>query len=140
MNTRALNLLGVVIGIGLLVSLATCNSDETSAAKDIQNTMPEKNLPTDSMTPEKQIAFSKGDLAKHRSIEPDSITVAEIRQVTWRSGALGCPKPDMNYSQALVQGFLIQLKVDDEIIAYHAKKDGIPFHCPSDQAEGPVSD
>jgi len=56
----------------------------------------------------------------------------------WRSGALGCPEPGMNYTQALVPGALIILAVGKETHGYHAKLGGKPFYCPSERAEEPV--
>ncbi|MEE8339537.1 MAG: hypothetical protein V3R56_05290 [Xanthomonadales bacterium] len=85
-----------------------------------------------------QIAFSKKELAQRLGIEPDSITLSGARQVNWRSGALGCPEPGMNYTQALMPGALIFLKVGNEVHGYHAKHGGKPFYCPQDRAEQPV--
>jgi hypothetical protein len=90
------------------------------------------------MSLSEQIQFAENELAQRLGIAPESITLSEARQVSWRSGAQGCPEPGMNYTQALVPGSLIFLKVGDEIHAYHAKHGGKPFYCPGDRAEQPV--
>lgn len=85
-----------------------------------------------------QIEFSKKDLAQRLDIPPDSVVLSGARQVTWRSGALGCPKPGMNYTQALVPGSVIYLQVDNMTHAYHAKIAGEPFYCPRERVESPA--
>ena len=85
-----------------------------------------------------QIEFSKIELAQRLGIEPESITLSGAREVNWRSGALGCPKPGMNYTQALVPGVLIILTVGKEAHSYHAKLGGKPFYCPRERAEEPA--
>lgn len=87
-----------------------------------------------------QIAFSIEDLARRLDVQPETISVSGARQVTWRSGALGCPEPGMNYTDALVPGSLIYLQVGNTIHAYHGKTGGEPFYCPRERAEQPVLD
>ena len=45
-----------------------------------------------------QLSFSKQDLAGRLGVDIDAIKIKVARQITWRSGALGCPKPGMNYT------------------------------------------
>lgn len=59
------------------------------------------------------------ELAKEQSVEPDAVTVAGYFEVTWSDGSLGCPKPGMSYTQALVPGHLLVLEVDSEQFSYH---------------------
>lgn len=86
-----------------------------------------------------QLSFSKQDLAGRLGVDIDAIKIKVARQITWRSGALGCPKPGMNYTQALVPGILILLDADGETYGYHAQKNQKPFYCPSRQAVIPDS-
>jgi hypothetical protein len=86
-----------------------------------------------------QIAFSKKDLAQRLDVPPESVALSGARQVTWRSGALGCPEPGMNYTEALVPGSVIYLQADNVIHAYHAKFAGNPFYCPRERVEPPVA-
>jgi hypothetical protein len=89
---------------------------------------------------DQMIGFSSSDLAKRLGIEPDSITLLGAHEVKWRSGALGCPEPGMNYTQAIVPGLLILLKAGAKQYNYHAKIDGKPFYCPRERAELPALD
>jgi len=85
-----------------------------------------------------QTEFSKKDLALRLDVPPDSIVLSGASQVTWRSGALGCPEPGMNYTEALVPGAVIYLQVDNMIHAYHARFAGEPFYCPRERVEQPA--
>jgi len=87
-----------------------------------------------------QVEYARTDLSKRLGVELDSISLANARAVTWRSGALGCPKPGMAYTDALVPGTLIFLKAGNSLHAYHSKRDGLPFYCPRERVESPVLD
>ncbi len=90
------------------------------------------------MKPNEQIAYSKQDLATRLGLAMDEIKVSGATPVSWRSGALGCPKPGMSYTDALVPGIWIVLRVDQTTYRYHGKSGGQPFYCPNDRAEPPV--
>ncbi|MGB0515139.1 MAG: hypothetical protein ACPGJE_09910 [Wenzhouxiangellaceae bacterium] len=72
--------------------------------------------------------------------DPAAIEVVEARYVTWPNGALGCPEPDMMYTQALVRGYRIMLRTGGETYAYHGSRDQPPFYCPARRAETPMPD
>jgi len=90
------------------------------------------------MTMRDQVAWSVGDLARRQGAAPQSIAVVNARPVNWRSGAVGCPEPGMSYTEALVPGVSVLLKLDDVLYAYHAKAGGEPFPCPFERRELPV--
>jgi hypothetical protein len=69
------------------------------------------------------------DLAKRLEIPPSEIQVVRVESVTWRDGSLGCPKTDMMYTQALVDGLLIVLRVGKTNYHYHSGKERPPFLC-----------
>jgi hypothetical protein len=86
------------------------------------------------------IAAAKADLAGRIEIDSQDIEVDLAREVTWRDGALGCPEPDMMYTQALVPGYYIRLRAGKEAYAYHAGRDGQPFPCPADRSQRPADE
>jgi len=138
------NLLRAAVCVGFIIALAACNEtgkpgpSDPSLAAETHAVTPGKEISTVSISLSEQIQFAENELAQRLGIVPESITLSEASQVNWRSGALGCPKPGMSYTQALAPGSLIFLKVGDEIHAYHAKHGGKPFYCPGDRAEQPV--
>ena len=140
-----MNSLKVAILAGLFVGLTACQGTgdqepaDSSSLGDTQTLTQENSNPVVSMNLNEQISFSRKDLADRLGIELDAIKLTAARKVTWRSGALGCPKPGMNYTQALVPGVLILLNVGDEAYGYHAKTDGKPFYCPRKRVEMPTT-
>jgi hypothetical protein len=83
------------------------------------------------------VAAARTKMAERLEISEDEIEVLEAQRVTWPNGALGCPEPDMMYTQALVGGYYIKLQAGSEVHAYHAGRDGHPFFCPQDRSEAP---
>lgn len=49
-------------------------------------------------------------LAGEISAAPDTISVIHVSAINWPNSALGCPKPGMVYTQALVPGHVVLLK------------------------------
>lgn len=86
-----------------------------------------------------QIQNAIDDLAQRLGIETSEIIPLSASHVTWRSGAMGCPKPGHHYTQALVPGLLIILGANGKHYRYHGSVNGNPNYCPSDQAEIPVT-
>ena len=74
------------------------------------------------------------NLADRLGIGIDVIDVLDARAVTWRDGSVGCPEPGLAYSQALVPGWLVVLRVDDGSFRYHASENRHPFFCATPEA------
>jgi hypothetical protein len=89
-------------------------------------------VPTGSTDEERAIA----DLADRFGVEPSAITTVSVEEVTWRSGAIGCPQPDMNYTQSLVPGTRVVLELDGTQYEYHAGGGRSIFLC--EDPESPV--
>lgn len=87
-----------------------------------------------------QIEYSMKDLAQRMDVPLDAVVLSGASRVTWRSGALGCPEPGMNYTQALVPGSVIYLRAHDMLHAYHAQIGQQPFYCPRERVEQPILD
>jgi len=124
-----------------LFSCLTCLANQDIAPDaDSGNKSPEQTEATimKKMSRNEQIAFSKQDLVTRLDLETEAVTVSGATPVSWRSGALGCPKPGMSYTDVLVPGIWIVLRVDKAVYRYHAATGGKPFYCPGDRAEPPV--
>jgi len=106
-----------------------------AAAKDPDIVEKPRQGITKKMNKQEQELFSREDLASRLNIPLEQTSISGAIQVTWRSGALGCPKPGMNYTDALVPGVLIMVKVGNVPYRYHASPGGKPFHCPDSMAE-----
>lgn len=87
---------------------------------------------------DQQIKDAIADLAGRTGVAVDAITVKEARAVQWSSGAMGCPKPGMNYTQALVPGIRLLLEAEGTIYYYHGGRQTSLFNCPAERAEAPA--
>ena len=84
------------------------------------------------------IAAAKQD-AVARGVPAQGITVQSAQRVTWRDGSLGCPAPQMQYTQALVPGWRVILRVGDATYDYHATANGHLILCPRERATDPIA-
>jgi len=85
------------------------------------------------------VAAAKQD-AIARGAPAQAITVQSAQRVTWRDGSLGCPDPQMQYTQALVPGWRVILRVGDLTYDYHAATNGQVFLSPRERATEPLAD
>lgn len=77
------------------------------------------------------------DLAERAGADPGEIEVVTVQDVTWRDGSIGCPEPDAMYTQALVDGYRIELEAGGDTYHYHGADGEPPFHCPDDRRQEP---
>ena len=73
--------------------------------------------------------IAKADLARRRSVAPDTIRIIEVRDVLWPNPGMGCPQPGMAYKQVPVDGLLIRLESGGQIFEYHSGGNKAPFLC-----------
>ena len=85
------------------------------------------------------VAAAKKD-AVARGLPADAISVQSAQRVTWPDGSLGCPAPGMQYTQALVPGWRVILRVGDATYDYHAAANGAVMLCPRERATEPLAD
>jgi hypothetical protein len=69
------------------------------------------------------------DLAARLDVDATTIEVVSQEAVTWRDGSLGCAKPGFSYTQALVEGSRITLRVDGTDYEYHSGGSRPPSLC-----------
>ena len=75
------------------------------------------------------VEFAMADLAAYLGESIDVIDWVSQEEVDWPDGSLGCPQPDMSYTQAIVNGSLIILEVNGVPYEYHSKAGSDPFLC-----------
>ena len=76
------------------------------------------------------IQAALADAARRTGIDAAALKVASAERVTWLDGSLGCPEPDLLYTQALVPGYRIRIEAGGETLDYHAGTRGAPQLCP----------
>lgn len=87
---------------------------------------------------DEQISGAKSELASRLGIDLGTISVKEARSVKWGSGALGCPRPGMSYTQAIIPGVLVMLEAGGTVYRYHGRLYSKMFFCPDDRAQEPA--
>jgi hypothetical protein len=79
------------------------------------------------------------DAVHQTGLSADHLKVASVEQVTWPDGSLGCPEPDLMYTQMLVPGYRIRIDADGKTLEYHTDKRGTLLLCPLERAKPPTS-
>jgi hypothetical protein len=85
---------------------------------------------------ESLVAAAVNDLAGRLGVGFDSIRIATVEEVVWPNGGLGCPQPDMKYTQIPVDGLRITLVHDDLAYVYHSGGSAGPLLCLPNAAKG----
>ncbi|MBM2854600.1 MAG: hypothetical protein HW417_1528 [Steroidobacteraceae bacterium] len=80
------------------------------------------------------------DAASRMNIDPGTIEIVRAEHVTWSDGSLGCPAPEMLYTQALVPGYRVLLRASGEMLDYHASANGHLALCLPERVIDPVID
>jgi hypothetical protein len=68
------------------------------------------------------------DLAQRTGLPLEEIEFLSFELREWSDSSLGCPQPGMMYAQVPQDGYLIQLRVDEQVYNYHGSGD-TPFLC-----------
>ena len=64
------------------------------------------------------------ELAREQGVSAAEVKVVSSEAVNWPNGALGCPKPGMMYTQAIVPGYRIELEAGGKRFTYNAAARG----------------
>ena len=84
------------------------------------------------------VQAARADAAKRSGLAPMQLQLVLAEVVTWPNGSLGCPRPCMLYTDALVPGYRVKLKVGNQLWDYHAsERGGGPVLCPPGQSQEP---
>lgn len=75
------------------------------------------------------VTAAVNDLAARLEIPREQIEVLAYEPVTWNDGSLGCPQPDTVYTQALVDGYVVQLRAAGQTYTYNGAIGNDPFLC-----------
>jgi hypothetical protein len=121
----------MVITPGYLIKLeANGMTYEYHADKDkvFHCAEPQAPLEGESGSEQRLLEAAKADLVQRLNVAADQIKVVKVEAIQWRDGSLGCPKPGMNYTQAIVPGFQIILSAGGQEYDYHADQERV-FLC-----------
>ena len=109
-----------------LIFLVACQSIEmpeelpTPTEKPTQVQLVENDVtpaPEPEINPLVELAIQ--DLATRLNLDPELVTVIDIKPVTWPDSSLGCPQEGMMYAQVETDGYLIHVLADSQLYEYH---------------------
>ena len=81
------------------------------------------------------VAAAIADTAERAKVDPAEVVIAAWSPVTFTNGAMGCPQKGMSYTQSLVEGELLLLRVDSSLYQYHAPTGGPFAYCANPSAD-----
>ena len=122
----------------LVLTCAACSQQdaEPPAIPQMQGRDMDASSIGESLT--QQVSGAVADLSARTGIAEGAIVVSEARVVQWGSGAVGCPRDGMNYTQAIVPGVLVILEADGVFYRYHGRSEADLIYCPAERAEEPA--
>lgn len=126
-----------LLAVAACVLLAGCGgSGDTAGEPDpsptettVQPTPPDA---SSTATPEPAsgpVALAVADLAGALGVDVAEVEVVATEEVTWRNGSRGCAEPGTSYTQALVDGSRITLRVGKTSYEYHSGGSQPPSRC-----------
>lgn len=87
----------------------------------------EGGTPTTGEVPDRILSLLLEDAGTQADGSPYDVVLAEV--VVWSDGSLGCPEPDVMYTQALVDGYRVVLQGDEGAIDYRVGQNDFFFRC-----------
>ena len=130
----------------LILMVAACQNSETQEVDSVNESDNKPQAVSEHkkyvrpavVSADEQIRGALSDLASRTGVTEGDIKVRDARSVQWSSGAIGCPKPGMNYTQAIVPGMLLLLEANGTVYHYHGKAGQSLFYCPAERAQAPA--
>ena len=113
--------------VRLALAVAACSLALAGCAGETSPGRPEETVveetPSDSTSPNPgspAVQASVEDLAAALGVDPAEVEVVAVEEVTWRNGSRGCAQPGTMYTQALIDGSRITLRVAGTDYEYHS--------------------
>jgi hypothetical protein len=92
-------------------------------------TVPPTSVPVVGEVPPTLQENIEADLEQRIGIARTAFTYVRAEFVVWNDGSLGCPQPGMAYTQALVPGYWVVIRVGDAEYDYRASEGGSFMLC-----------
>lgn len=64
------------------------------------------------------------DAATRLGVDPSAVTIVSAHAETFSDGSLGCPEPDMMYTQAIVDGYQVIVEANGTQVDYRGSVPG----------------
>ncbi len=111
-----------------LVLLAACGAETEPPRAEETTVDPSPSNSASSAAPI-DVVRAVDDLAATLGVDADEVEVVQVEEVTWRDGSRGCAQRGMVYTQALIDGSRITLRVGADTYEYHSGGGQPPSRC-----------
>lgn len=105
--------------------------------KDLARVPPESPATTRGEVPADVMGRTRAHLADRLSVPADELETVRAQAMQWPNGAMGCPQPGINYTQALVSGYWIVLRHGGRNYDYRIAESGHFVLCEGMQVNDP---
>jgi hypothetical protein len=78
------------------------------------------------------------DISRESGVARSDLVVERAEQVTWNDGALGCPQPNVEYLQAIVQGFWVVVHAGQQEFDYRIDDRSRYVRCTGATRQAPI--
>ena len=116
-----------------VASPTAASTQASGTASAMPSSGADATLPADLRTRPAVVA-AIADTATREKVAPEEVVIAAWSPVTWNDGSIGCPQKGRAYTQALVDGELLLLRVGTGLFQYHASEGGPFAYCANPSA------
>lgn len=78
------------------------------------------------------------EVSRESGVERSDLEVVRAEQATWNDGALGCPQPNVEYTQMIVQGYWVIVRAGGEEFDYRVDDRGRFVRCTGATRRAPI--
>jgi len=119
-------------GVAMAVAVLIAGCAQTTAQP-----LPPSEAPMSTNLPSVTAAALR-DAAQQTGLKQEALSVLSAAAVTWPDGSLGCPRPGVMYTMALVPGYRIRIQAGERVLDYHASTRGQLLVCPDGRSVDPA--
>lgn len=119
---------GALVAAAAIIVLTGCASGGTPMNSPSSSASASPGSSSSADVPPKRWAAIISDLST-RGVPTDAVGLVSARAVTWNDGSLGCPKPGQSYTQSLVPGMQVVVKVGTTEYDYRFGRSDTPTLC-----------
>ena len=88
--------------------------------------------------PENLLRQMTEQVSQESGLNTDQVNLVRAQKATWRDGSMGCPQPNLMYTQALVEGYWVIMIAGNEEYDFRATTNGKFLRCQGQTRQAPI--